>query len=446
MPQDGPAGSPAPVNDHGPRWFYLLGAGLLLLFAVARLYTNKPADYAVQLLVLMTAVAFWRFRHPLRKSRIFHLFLLALLAQLVTWGLSLWLTPELAESSPKVERLGAWFFLLPVAVFAGGSKQRVFLLWGAALAALMLAPWLSGEGWSEIARGLAGKRVGFGIINEQHTGVLFGLALLGLGIFLFRFQAWARAQGRAWLLVPYTFFMLCALSVVVFAQTRGVWLGLLSTLAVLALVITCRLSGERKTAYMAVLREMRWRVAGVIVLLLVMVTALFSSIIVDRISEEGTPAAVLAGEVEDLSLEGSVRVRLNTWREALHWVGERPVFGWGGNGRSEVVQSSPGLSAVDKGRIRHLHSTYMDTLVDFGFVGLLLWLALLWTLGRAIVRAWRASSLADDFFWFWCAFLVYWLVVNVFESYMYYESGFYLFALVAGACLSLVEGQSAENE
>lgn len=445
MPDDKIAAGTAASNASLPRWFYLVGAGMLFVFACTRLYTDKLADYAVQLLIVWSAVALWRYRDPLRNALVFHLFLLAVLAQLLTWGLGLWLTPELAESSPKVERLGAWFFLLPVALFAGGTPRRVLALWGVSFAALLLAPWLSGQGWDEVLRGLAGNRVGFGIINEQHMGVLFGIAFLGLGIFLYRFQCYARAIGAPWLLVPYTLLLLASLVAVVFSQTRAVWLALLLTFAVLTVVVLCALNPERRTTYRAALREMRWRVGGMIALMVILVTALLSSIIVERISNEATSAAVLSGEVESLQLEGSVRVRLNTWWEAVHWIAERPLFGWGGNGRSEVVQASSGLSDSDRERFRHLHSTYMDALVNYGLAGLLLWFALLWWLSRAIVQAWASAGLADDFCWFWCAFLVFWLVVNAFESYMFYESGFYAFALVAGGYLSLLARKPGES-
>ncbi len=426
--------SPVAGRDALPRWLSLAGLGLLLLYVITRLYTDKPGDYAGQLLSLLAGFGLLRYRVPLRSSVVIQLLFIAIVVQLISWGMGHWLSPELAERSPKVERLASWFFLLPVALFIGQAQNQVFRVWGVAVAVLLLAPWVSGGGWEEIRRGLEGGRVGFHILNQQHTSMLFGVVLIGLLVFFYRFQRAVRGGRFAWLAVLYWVLILCVAVTVLISQTRAVWLALPLT-AVIVLAMACYLlSPQRRRAYLAALASMRWKLAAILLVLGVLLPAMFSNVLLERVGSEG-PLAEVTGQVQ---AQESTRVRLNTWTEALHWVVQRPLFGWGGHGRSAVVQHSEGLSADEKARFRHLHSSYMDTLVNFGIAGLLVWFALLWALTRAIVDARKASRIGADFLWFWIAFLVYWLVVNAFESYMYYQTGIYAFSLVAGGYLALV--------
>ncbi|TGD70905.1 O-antigen ligase family protein [Mangrovimicrobium sediminis] len=422
-----------------PTAFALLGFGLLLLWSCTRMYTDKPADYAGQVLILLTAIALFFLQHPLRRSFVFALFWLALATQLASWGLAHWLAPEIAERSPKVERLAAWFFMIPVAVFIRSDLRRVFALWSLALVALMLAPWISGGGWGEIAAGLGGERVGFGIINQQHTSLLFGLALLGLLAFAPRAAHAARVVGRPWLTAVYAALVLAALVAVVISQTRAIWLALLVTL--FAWLCRALFLWRRRGDVARASQPPRSRAVPVLAALVVLVPVLLGGVIVERVSSEGPLAG--AGGDSPMVLNENIRVRLATWGEALHWIAKRPLFGWGGGGRSEVVQATDGLSRGEKKRFRHLHSSYLDTLVNFGLAGLMVGGALLWWLNRAIMQAGKAGRLDADLRGFWYLFVSYWLVVNLFESYMFYESGLYSFALVAGGYLALVGAPGA---
>ncbi len=452
---NGGAGAPGSRLAHSlagdgtlPGWFLHAGQALLLFYACTRLYTDKPADIAAQVLALMSAIALLFFRHPLRRSVVTGLFLLVVATQLATWGLGHWLSPEIAERSPKVERLAAWFFLIPVALFVaaphGQQQQRVLQLWLLAAVALALAPWLSGGGWAEIARGIVGERVGFGLLNQQHTGMLFGVALIGLCVFAPRARRASRAGGRPWLVLPYGMLLLVALAAVLLSQTRAIWLALLVTSLAPVCAALWR-SAARRGAEPGRLAR-RWRPALGLAGVAVLVPLLFGAVVMERYAAEQSPAASTGEMGSALLTSENIRVRLNTWTEALRWIAARPLFGWGGHGRKAVVQASAGLTEKEKVKYRHLHNSYLDTLVGFGIAGLAVLAALLWWLGRRVLALHRQGALAADFLWFWIAFVLYWLVANLFESWMYYTTGLYAFALVCGAYLALVIAGSGEPQ
>lgn len=94
----------------------------------------------------------------------------------------------------------------------------------------------------------------------------------------------------------------------------------------------------------------------------------------------------------------------------------------------------------------HLHSTYVDTLVNFGLLGLALFLGILgWTLVRAW-QAWRQDYMSSEMFLFLLAFSIYWLTINLTESYMYYSTGQYAFALVIGGMVTRIWRMQADRK
>lgn len=438
-PHGQPASSPPPLLQ-------LAGWLLLLVYAACWLLTDKLGEYASYVLILMTAASLAVYRGPLRSSLATQLLVAALVVQLITWALGNLLDPQLAERSPKLHRLAAWFFLIPVALFLDGSRQRTFLLWLTGVLAICLSPWATGNGWAEIRAGLGGSRINFGIVNSQHSGMLAALALLGMAAFLNRLLSVSAVGNRRWWRLPYTLVALAMMATTILTQTRGVWLGLMVALLGACLFLFWRSRAMRKTTIgvppVAGHRRSRYAIAALILL----VPALFGGLVNDRVASENPFSVFSVEDGEEPVMKESVRIRLYTWREALDWIVQRPLFGWGGNGRRMVVAATPELTKAEIGRFGHLHNSYLDTLVNYGLAGLLVWFCLLGWLSTSVARAWRDGQLADDWLLFWLAFLLYWLVINMFESYMYYHTGVYAFALVAGGMLTLTTCHRTESD
>ncbi|MFV0278117.1 MAG: O-antigen ligase family protein [Parahaliea sp.] len=424
--------------------FDTVGYLLVLTWTLTRPWNDSAGDLSGQLFALLASGwIIFRGRH-LHRCRALQLLALALLIQLASWGLGHLAHPELAERSPKLDRLASWFVLLPVALFCARSRQRVWLCWGGALAVQLLCPWLSNEGWAELQRGFAGERVLYGPYNAQHNAMLFGLGLLATLLLPLRWGAALASspphhglahrlqRSLPGLLTP-ALVAATALGVVL-TQTRGIWLGLAIALP-LALLLRQRL--RHGTGLKPLLRPLGWlTLAGA----LVAATPL-GGIVKDRVLSEGLPAAD-GGYV----LHENVRVRLATWQTSIDWIARAPLLGWGGGGRAAVVQDTPGLSAVEKERFRHLHSSYLDVLVNWGLAGLALMLGLFAWLSQVIWRAWQRGAICDNLLVFWVSFLLYWLVVNSFESFMFYQSGQYVFALLGGGYLALCSSTTQAHD
>lgn len=406
--------------------------GLWLLIGYAATMPVRPEigeGFKLAVLLMGFGGFFWlagarRFGPPV------WLLLAATLVALLSWGLALWHHPHWAESSPRVHRLTHWFSFLAVAWLLAGRERRVLVLWGAAVLGLLSAPWLVGRGWVDWFDGVRGERIDFGLHNAQHATLLFATALLGLTALAPRLLG--PGAGRLWRVLSWTLVTgACALAVVI-TQTRGVWLGLAAAGLVL-LAGACQ--GLRRRIPSA---PRRWALTVVLaggVLALVAAAAL-SPIVEQRLAEEHQTMTRLArGELEGAT--GSVAGRVLSWSAARPWIAERPVLGWGGNGRGLVLAHSPQLPAwIEEEGFRHLHSGYLDTLVNFGLAGLAVLAGLVVWITRQALAAQRHGVLPADFLLFYLAFMMFWLVVNLFESFLFFSSGDWVFTLVVGGVTS----------
>jgi O-antigen ligase len=402
-------------------WLGPLSALAVLLYAFLAVSAPKIAEIFLYVLILCSIGFFISVPSGVRRSAIFVLLFLAICVPLASWALSLWTHPELAEQSPKVNRVTNWMLPIVVAFALGGRTRNTLLVWGAALLGLLVSVG-TGGGLATLLAGLSGQRVDFGLHNAQHTAMYFGVAFLGLVCFLPRLLA---GQAPRWLVIPIWLALAAFAAAVVFiSQTRAIWLGLALSLVLVAGMFAYSLP------------QRRWLVPiSIIVIAGVLFLIGRSERVEQRINEEiNTFAQAFRGQMENVPFD-SAGVRLHSWREAANWIEQRPLLGWGGGGRGLVIERA--TSFPDHLRqFRHLHSSYLDTLVNYGACGLILLLALWGWLAASAVAAYRRGALPADMLQFLLIFMFFWATINLFESYVYFSSGTFVFALVAGGCLS----------
>ncbi|HEY8567776.1 O-antigen ligase family protein [Microbulbifer sp.] len=416
-------------------WLQFSGVLALMVYGFFGIALDSVPDKAAQLANLCGLVILAIYARPvdgvsLRRSGIVWLAVAAIAVSLISWIASWILQPQWAESSFKVHRLANWFAMIPVAVLLGGQARNAYLLWGLALLGLLLSPWISGGGLAEWQAGFAGERVDFGLHNAQHTAMLFGTGALGLLSFapsILRNRRGCWLYRATWLLA-----LTICITAVILTQTRGVWSGLL-----LALLVTMCAAVITLNKYFQSHR--RYITAAVVAVCSASVLVGYLSLgdIVDhRLEDERNTFTLLQQGDLDKVPYTSVGIRLHTWAEALNWIAQRPIVGWGGNGRSLIFDYSTNLPDEIKQQFGHLHNSYLDLLVNFGLLGLLLLGALVYWLLSRCLRFYRAGLLSGSNLVFALSFAVFFGIINLFESYLFFESGRLLLALVGGGLLT----------
>jgi len=101
--------------------------------------------------------------------------------------------------------------------------------------------------------------------------------------------------------------------------------------------------------------------------------------------------AQVTGNLDNVDPEGSAKSRYEIWRVATTIIGDYPMTGVGWGAYPFAHANYAGLSGVDPSArgARDTHSTYLNVLAETGYLGLLLFLGLLWSVVHLAERARR---------------------------------------------------------
>jgi len=151
--------------------------------------------------------------------------------------------------------------------------------------------------------------------------------------------------------------------------------------------------------------------------------AIYNRVVTDKTTVE----ALLAGSLDEVPYS-STGLRVHSWAEALKWIAERPITGWGLDARVDVMQLADHFPDDIKARFGHLHNGYLEILLGFGAVGFF-YLCLLWVL---LLRRIKLAA-SKDLYAFALYSSVFFLVLNMFESFFVKSSGEFAVSLfIAG--------------
>ncbi|MBY5925418.1 MULTISPECIES: O-antigen ligase family protein [unclassified Halomonas] len=420
-------------SSFSPRW---LGAVLLFItfaYAALRIYIPDIGQKSGTI-IAVTALVFilWRGR-KLRSSTVFWCLLGVVIAQLISWVAGFYHHPDWLPSNPEIDRLGKWFLFVGVAFWLAGSYFNVKLALSLALLGFLATCFFFDGSLEQWGRGLKGQRIDLDIRNAQHTAMFFGVALIGLLSFVRRCFSGGRLAwltGTVWVFA----FATCLLGVVV-TQTRAVWLAMVvvACLAFSILVVAALRGRFSRSARRQVV------IAIVSVAALAVIAGIsFNDTLKARLVAENTVMAhAIQGNWKEVPYT-SIGIRLHTWRAGLEWFSERPILGWGGDGRGLVIDHTEWLPAAIKQHYGHLHNTMLDFLVSYGLLGLsVISVLVVWT-GLGSYKSWKAGVMPTEVFVFGCAFFVYYFIVSLFESYSFFWTGSYIQNVVMGVVVTFI--------
>ncbi|MCG5534579.1 O-antigen ligase family protein [Ectothiorhodospira mobilis] len=317
---------------------------------------------------------------------------------------------------------------LLVGMVLGGSKKRIALMVGLFFLALLI-PVVPRIGVAEFQAYWNGQRADFEI-SVNGLGVYFSLVLLALVAFLPTIRSWTVPLNR-WLssgvyLTTVILALIC-LMVILFTQSRSVWLGLLPVLFVLA---------------MATLRVLLLQSVGrlgfhikigifVMVLLIASLGHLSAGVVKDRLTQEqATIQSLAVFEFDDVE-RGSIGYRVRLWMNAGGFILEKPFFGWGPGSASVLIEDIPELPDFP-----HFHNLYLQLLVEIGIVGFLIFLGLLGSLIVSLRRAYQREQVSREFVRFFGASGAYLLLISLAQVRHDDSHGTAVLAMLSGLALT----------
>ncbi len=269
------------------------------------------------------------------------------------------------------------------------------------------------------------KRVDFGLHNAEHSALWFGS-----GFMLAVFQLTRRFQSKNQnLLKTLTEFALLVLFLLVFVatQTRAAWLGVIAGLILTSiLVIFFRHTNNHTSRYCYIFG------GSLLVLSIVFTSTSFHFL--------NGPRAKMVRDIEQSTLfvqgddnvrASSMVVRLFEWRYALTLIEDRPILGYGPATRAELLKKKEITDFIGKG-YGHFHSSYLDLALGFGLAAAVFFLLMLGSIYYLLVRKWFAGEMKEKIFLLGTTWIVYFAVMNFFESYAFYRTGYCSVCLFIG--------------
>lgn len=414
----------------------VIGVLSTLFYVFAKPHFSDFSDFNKLLLSLSGLICIRIYAIPVWKHPIFHMFWWALLLAMCHWFYLTLTLPDMAGAYPKLDHIARLFVFIIFAWWLAGSTRNTLVFWSIASAAVVLAPWIAGDGLADFQRGFHGARIGFGIRNVQHAAMFFGTVLLGLLIFLPRLlKTSLQHYGKLALWALWVVAFLIITAGVIISQTRATWLGVAAGMftVLIFIFIEHRKCFSNKQLLLVLLLSA----------LLAIVAISNSSLVTERATAElDTIEGLLRGDWSSVPLStsearSSVGERMYSWRAAIDMIAQRPLLGWGEQGIdylfNHIKYNQAHYQALNFG---HLHNLYLEITLQYGLLGLAAYFYLLIWFTKNAWFAWKRGDMPGDVLLFLYAFLCFWSVVNLFESYLIFWTGVFLFNIVLAGGLA----------
>ncbi len=404
--------------ERGGTLLVIVGVFSTLLYVYTKIaFKDELRDLPQNLMVLTFFISAWGQRHKLKSDLVFKLLILAILIPWLLFGINALIDYETAIKYRSTNDLLKLFLFLPLAWWIGGSRAGAIRMLTIAFLGLITAVALDPNLMQSLSKLCAGQRVDFDIYNAQHGALFFGLVII------FCISGFSQRDPNepivSWSNALLLLAGLVSLIGVVGTQGRAAILALF-VCGMVAVVQTIL-----KNRY--IFRDTATMLKGFLVLALItgMLTWSAKEILDNRvIIEETTVQMLLSGNLEEIPFDSN-GIRIHSWAQSLNWIVERPVTGWGLKARSDVIQLGgrfpDNLKAAGWG---HLHNGYLEILLGFGAVGFV-FLCVLWVV---LLRRIKLAA-SNDLYAFALYSSIFFLVLNMFESFFIYSSGEFTISL-----------------
>ncbi|KHD23457.1 hypothetical protein NM09_18475 [Vibrio caribbeanicus] len=396
----------------------------LFMFTVCICYTltalpRLDISELLKNILIFGSLPYLYFNFKSFDKKIFWLILFAISIQIISWVNSIIFIPEIAKSRPNLNPLSSIFLFALVSIWINKEKWRRQLLFVTLILSFIFTAIYDSILNNTILLGLSGERIDFGMHNSQFTSMLSAVVMM-LGTYLL--CEWKKqSTQKSYAIACCLFFAIIVLSgfSLLASQSRQVWLALVFVVAISPSFIFSKSN-----------------LSKVILIYLLAALSIFALLQIDTISqrvfkESNVFTLLLSGEFDNIPMT-SIGIRLNSWIEATKWIIDRPILGSDFNAISYVIRESELFINSGLTRYGHLHSTYIETLVAYGLLGILLYISFYKEIVSNIYRNQGRNEIVLV-----AIFLIFWAIINMFESFNHKGLGLYAHTIVLGGLYTL---------
>lgn len=400
-----------------------------LLYAFLTIISPAASSEIKNVILLMTIPFFVANFDIIKKEVVFKLLIAAILIQVISWLNSWHILPNTHSNHPDIKRLTALFFFFCIAIWIKGQQSRINALLFTTVTGFITQAFIDTATNHEFLLGLKGTRVDFGMHNAQFTGMIAAVSL-AIIIYLFKNIRFNTSEKNLITKSILFIYFLISLIILVISQTRQVWLGFVLLIFITPLVISFFYKFNKKI------------LLSIYTLSIIFITISFQTAIVKKriLSEDTVIMKVASGDLNNIPMT-SVGIRVNSWILASQWIKENPILGASDTAIPLVLKTSEEFNTPALRGFGHLHNYYIETLVAYGLIGLAFIFYFYYSIGKSIIE----DNDKDRIILF-LLFILFWAVINNFESYNSKTLGIFIHNIIIACVYSSYLTKKMKNQ
>ncbi|WP_158074970.1 O-antigen ligase family protein [Salinivibrio sp. PR919] len=402
-------------------------------YAVFKTSYRWIGDIFQSIVILGVLFSLYYDRGSKTKEPLFFLMLISAIVPVLSWINALFKYPDIVDSSPDFGAIVNFYFFLFITYWI--KRDRLFIngfmiafCFGVLLTLVSYSPNII----NEFLLGMSGERIDFSYVNANHPAALLGASII-VAVSLFIRKSSNTPYFWRFAYVMLGCFILVALFALIFTQSRQSWLALIVSLGLMLWVGVYRKYTLNPWLILFI-------VAGLTILIAMLLAHI--PIIHERLmTEKDVILAILSFDLDKIPFS-SIGIRIHLWAESLKWIAENPLLGISQHGRALVISMSEGMPDDVVNNFTHLHNGYIDVLVNYGVVGLSVFIFSIWSLLRRGMDKTQKTQCA-------ClsvGFIIFFLTINMFESFLTFKSGEFIFNSVAAMILSMIYNEREKGD
>jgi O-antigen ligase len=283
-------------------------------------------------------------------------------------------------------------------------------------------------------------RLEFGFSNAQHTGAFAGSLLItciSLSPLILKIQSrYVKVLTGALTLT----LLLIAFIVALTSQTRAVWLGVF-IVAGIAIMPWAILFVGRESSHIKLKLTMLY--ATMLATLLIIASS--SESVSSRVNTTLNDVLDLSHlELKDISIS-SAGIRLHQWNLAIDLIKKEPLSGYGGSTKKHLIKISNMPQQAISG-FGHFHNSYLELGAAYGLGATFIFIFLLGFLLYRLIKAYKNNHIHSEFALWGISWIIFFAIINIFESYVMYRTGYFLFIVFGGIIYGITSKPYTKTE
>jgi O-antigen ligase len=269
-------------------------------------------------------------------------------------------------------------------------------------------------------------RLEFGFSNAQHSAAFSGsliITYMSLSPLVLKIRNNYIKVLTGMVIVA---LLLIAFIVTLASQTRAVWLAIFIVAGIVALPWAILFIGKKSLHL-----KFKLSIFYIALLIILLTVASLSQSISKRVMHTTTHVLYLSQlQLKEIPVT-SAGIRIHQWNLALDLIKEKPFSGHGGATKKYLIK----VSNMPKGAIGnfgHFHNSYLELGVAYGLCATFIFMFMLGFLLYRVIKTYNDKQISAEFACLGTSWITFFTIINIFESYVMYRTGYFLFIIFGG--------------